>query len=815
MTGKERVEGLLDQLTLDEQVALLAGIDFWHTAPIERLGIPSMRVTDGPVGARGTNFNGPASIDAPCSTLLAAAWDPALVERIGQVLGRETAAKGARVLLAPTVNLHRTPIGGRNFECMSEDPYLTARTAVAYVRGVQSEGVACCIKHLVGNDTEFERNSINSVIDEQTLRELYLVPFEAAVQEADVLAVMTSYNRINGPFAADSSELLQGILRDEWGFDGLVMSDWFGLHSTVEGVLAGLDLEMPGPTQNRGDQLVAAVHDGRVDAAAIRRAAGNVLMLMQRVGALDSVPGPELTRDSPDDEALVREAATAGMVLLRNEPGEHGPVLPLTVGAFGRVAVIGPNAAVGQIMGGGSAHVTPTRVSHPLDALVARLGGEVVHAAGCQIHQRLPELDMRLCTRLALDYFADPNDLADSNAVAVKHGTSGTSRLMWTGDPIRPTSASSVFGVRIATTFSPDVSGSWTFGVASVHDARVLVDGVELLNNEGHAPGGSFFGMGRAEIKGSVYMEAGTTYELVAEMRREGVGNNMGGLNLGALAPSSDRMLDDAVDLAASAECSIVIVGTNDDWESEGWDRTDLALPGVQDELIRRVAEVSARTIVVINAGSPVTMPWLNDVDAVLMVWFPGQAMGDALVDVLLGEVEPQGRLPVTFPARFEDTPAFEHHPGRNGTASYLEGRLMGYRWYDTVGREPLFPFGFGLGYGSVRIGDAHLVDAHTVSVQLANESDRDGVEVVQVYAHALDDTRAKADQPRQRLVGYAKVSVPASSRASVTIALDPRAYQGWSVDDHAWKAQGGVHELRVGRSSRDVAVHLTVTDAS
>ena len=249
MTAGASPEALVEELTLAEQVALLAGVDFWHTASIERLGIPALRVSDGPVGARGTRFDGPASLDVPCSTALAATWDPDLVEQIGQVLGRETKAKGAGVLLAPTVNLHRTPTGGRNFECMSEDPHLTSRIAVAYVRGVQSEGVASCIKHFVGNDTEFERMSIDSQIDERTLRELYLVPFEAAVKEAGVLAVMTAYNRINGPFAADSEPLLRGVLRGEWGFDGLVMSDWFGLHSTVEALAAGLDLEMPGPTQ--------------------------------------------------------------------------------------------------------------------------------------------------------------------------------------------------------------------------------------------------------------------------------------------------------------------------------------------------------------------------------------------------------------------------------------------------------------------------------------------------------------------------------------------------------------------------------------
>jgi len=806
---------MIDALSVEEQVALLAGADFWHTVAIERAGIPALRVTDGPAGARGTRFDGPASINVPCGTALAATWDPALVEQVGQVLGRETLAKGARVLLAPTVNLHRTPVGGRNFECMSEDPWLTARTAVAYVRGVQSEGVACCVKHFVGNDTEFERNSINSVIDERTLRELYLVPFEAAVKEADVLSVMTAYNRINGPFAADSRALVHDVLRGELGFDGAVVSDWFGLHSTVDGILAGVDLEMPGPTQHRGTALLAAVRAGDVDAGDVRRAALAVLTLMERVSGLDGAPGPELTRESPDDEALVRRVGAAAMVLLKNAAPSRGgePVLPIVPSALKRIAVIGPNAAVGQIMGGGSAHVTPTRVSHPLDALTRRLPDvDVGHAAGCLTHQRLPELDLRRCSPVSIGYYADPADLDRPDATPALVGTTGTARIAWTADPLGRGQSVPSFGVRLSTRFTPDVSGRWSLGITTVHDARLLVDGAVVIDNHGVPPGGSFFGNGRAEQVAAVDLEAGRPYELVAEVGGGTAPMAFSGLNLGALAPVSDRMLDDAVELAASADCTIVVVGTNDDWESEGWDRADLALPGAQDELIRRVAAVSQRTIVVVNAGSPVTMPWLDVVEAVVMTWFPGQSLGDALVDVLLGEVEPQGRLPVTFPARLEDTPAFEHHPGRNGASHYREGRLMGYRWYDTVGRVTLFPFGFGLGYASVHVERASLIDPFMVAVELSNDSARDGFEVVQVYAHCVDRAGLSPDEPSQRLVGYAKVAVPARDTATTQIALDPRAYSGWDIDAHAWVVRPGRYELRIGQSSQHVATTLSVT---
>jgi beta-glucosidase len=387
-------------------------------------------VSDGPAGARGTSFDaGPASVNVPCSTALAASWDPELVEEIGHLLGREARAKGARVLLAPTVNLHRTPIGGRNFECMSEDPYLTARTAVAYVRGLQSEGVASCIKHFIGNDTEFERNSIDSRIDERTLRELYFVPFEATIRDAGVMAVMTSYNRINGVHAAESP-LVADVLRGEWGFDGLVMSDWFGLHSTVEGVKAGLDLEMPGPTLHRGEKLLQAVEAGDVTADELRVLARRVLALLERTGALDADgPGEETTRHDPADMVLVQNRAALG---------SDAPALPLRPEGLRRVALIGPNAAVGEVMGGGSAHVTPTGVSTPLDALRAyfeALGVEVVHAAGCQIHRRLPELDLRRCTSVSVDVYDDPAELDDPAAVPVRSAGTGTTRLLWQSDP--------------------------------------------------------------------------------------------------------------------------------------------------------------------------------------------------------------------------------------------------------------------------------------------------------------------------------------------------------------------------------------------
>jgi beta-glucosidase len=540
-----------------------------------------------------------------------------------------------------------------------------------------------------------------------------------------------------------------------------------------------------------------------------------VLELMDRTGALQAEgPGPETTRHDEHDIGLVRRTAAQGMVLLRNASIDAGPpVLPLQLHGLRRVAVIGPNAALGEIMGGGSAHVTPTAVSTPLDALTAYFaaaGVEVVHRPGCRIHRALPELNLRRTAGMIVDIFADPADLDDPAAAPLHTGTTGTMRLMWVSDPTGRGAANPSFGVRLTATFTPDVSGEWKLGVESVSPARIILDGATLLDNVDVPIGGSFFGMGRDEAVVGVAMEAGREYTLVVEMRHEPVGTGMGGLNVGALAPVQGDLLADAVDAAAEADLSIIVVGTNDNWESEGWDRTTLELPGSQDELVRRVAEVSAATVVVVNAGSPITMPWLDDVHAVLLAWFPGQEMGNALVDLLSGAIEPQGRLPVTFPFRLEDTPAFEHHPWRNAVADYREGRLVGHQWYETVGREPLFPFGFGLGYGSAHITDVVAPDPYTVECTVT-AGERDAVEVVQVYAHLLDRDDVPRDEPVQRLVGFAKVVVPAGSAQRVTVALDPDGYRRWDVDAGAWSWPSRRYQLRVGRSSRDVVARVEV----
>ena len=782
------IDAVLATLTLEQKVSLLAGHDNWHTEALP--GVPAMRVSDGPAGVRGTSWTGPASASFPCGTALGATFDPALVQEVGAALGEEARSKGAHVLLAPTVNLHRTPVGGRNFECMSEDPVLTAQIAVGYIRGVQQHHVACCIKHFVGNDTEFERHTISSEIDEVTLREAYLVPFETAVRPvaeggADVRSLMSSYNRINGVYASEHRELLRGVLRDEWGFDGAVISDWFGTHSAAESLEAGLDLEMPGPPRERGAKLLAAVRNGDTSEERVDEAVRNLLHLFawSGVGEIDQ---HEHTLDSDTTRDVIRRAAVAGTVLLKNDG-----ILPLA--ADTAVALLGPNAERGQVQGGGSARVRTVRPSMPLAALQGR-GVAVVHEPGCRIEKRLQTMRGEFRVR----YTGTDGATADD--------TTDRLNFIWIDDPA-PGIDVAAFGVSISGSFTPSVTGDWQVSLTVVGSAVLRVDGEIMVDLTIPQTGGAFFGLGNNEIRVPLACEAGVRREVSVEIMVE-ERSQLRGLIVGAEPPASDDAMDRAVAAAAGAEVAVVVVGTNADWETEGEDRDDMHLPGAQDELVRRIAAVNPRTVVVVNAGSPVSMPWLGEVAAVMQVWFPGEAFGEALADMLLGVAEPGGRLPLTIPRQLSDTPAFPYHPGRDGKAVYGEGLLFGHRWYDAHAIEPAFAFGFGLGYTTWRMGEADVTgridDGVVVSVPVHNTGARDGATVVQCYVEPVVRDEGR---PVRTLQGFARVHAAAGQHAVATVRLDSRAFSRWDPAAHAWVVAPGEYRVLLGWSSRDLTL--------
>jgi beta-glucosidase len=793
---------LVARLTREEKVALLSGADFWHTAAVPRLGIPALRMSDGPNGVRGTRFTtGPPSALVPCGAALGASWDPDVVREVGGVLADEARAKNVHLLLGPTMNLQRTPVGGRNFEAFSEDPHLTARLAVAYVEGVQAKGVACCAKHLVANDTEWERMTADARVDERTLREVLLAPFEAVVREAGARCVMASYNRLNGTYASEHPWLLRRVLREDWGFDGAVVSDWFATHTTTDALLAGLDLEMPGPPLHRGRRLLEAVRAGEVAEHELDEAAGHVLELVAWAGLLGTEPDRgEHTRRDPGAAAALRHAAAAGMVLLRNEGG----LLPLDRGGLGRVALIGPNADAAALNGGGSAALRAERRVAPRDGLAARITDLVVEP-GCLAHRALPPLD----ERDVRGPDGEPGVLVEhlgAGGALVATETVARSAAHWGGGEVPEGTET----IRLRATLTPRASGEWIFGVAGVGPSRLWLDERLVVANDGRERGDALMGFGSTEARAAAELQAGTQVELRAEVE-PAAGSGLAGLIVGALPPTPADLLDRAVAAAAGADVAVVVVGTNEDWETEGVDRASMALPGDQDELVRRVAEANPRTVVVVNAGSPVAMDWADSVPAVLQIWFAGQELGHALADVLLGDAEPGGRLPLTIPHRLQDTPAFLDHPGEAGVLRYSERGFTGHRWYDARDLAPRFPFGHGLGYTTFAFQDAELEgDAVAgdlaVALDVVNTGPREGKAVVQVY---LEAPPGPLRRPPRALAGFAPAVVAPGARERVRVPVSRRAFEVWDPQDAGWRLPPGRYRLRLGRSSRDLVASL------
>lgn len=813
------IDQLLGDLTIDEKAAMVAGVDLWHTAAVDRLGIPALKATDGPGGARGERWTGRASASFPCGTALGATWNPELVRAVGERIGGEARRKGAHVLLAPTVNIHRHPLAGRNFECYSEDPFLTARMAVNYIGGVQSTGVGCSVKHFVANDSEFERHTISSEVDARTLREISMVPFEAAVLEAGTWSVMAAYNRLHGTYCSEHPWLID-LLRQEWGFDGLLMSDWYGTHSTVPAAVAGLDLEMPGPAMFFGAHLADAVRAGDVDEKVLDDKVRRVLTLLERTGGLSGSDfGPEQSIDDPKDREVARRAAAESFVLLRN----HGAALPIEAGADAEpplLAVIGPNAAVAMIQGGGSARVSAFTPVTPLAGIRERFGDafRVEHERGCSSYKQTPVLDDGMLDGpLQLAYYAGRERAGEP--VLVEPGDRGW--FTFTG-PFTP-EVPDEFSMRITGTLVAPESGEWTFGLVQVGRARLSIDGEVVVDN--WQPSGrsdAFMGFGSTEVTAEVELVAGEPHHLEVEFVPGGP--SMGGLAIGCTPPAPADLLDRAAALAARADVVVCVVGTDGDWEAEGNDRASMALPPPQDELVRAVSAANERTIVVVNTASPVEMNWADDVGAILQGWFAGEEWGHALADVLSGDISPSGKLPTTIPYRLEDTPAFTNYPGERGQVRYGEGVFVGYRWYDARRIEPRFCFGHGLSYTTFALGTpavwtpeirvGELADGATVriGVGVRNTGERRGAEVVQCYVHDADATVAR---PPHELKAFAKVWLDPGADAEVTLELDRRAFAFWDVERNDWLVEPGDFEIRIGTSSRAIAhrVALRVTD--
>lgn len=808
-----QVEGLLDELTLEERCSLTVGSGPWHTAAVERCAIPAVKMSDGPIGARGDGRSGESALCLPCGSTLGATWDPDLLEELGGALGDEARSKGALVLLGPTVNLQRHPLGGRHFECYSEDPLLTGRLAVAWVKGVQSRGVGASIKHLVANDTEHDRFNVSSEVSSRALRELYLLPFEMAVADADPWTIMAAYNRLDGVYCSQNRWLLTEVLRDEWGYQGLVVSDWGAVQETVDTARSGLDLQMPGPGTHLGSGLHRAVQDGLVTAADVDRMARNVLKLVVRSGRLDDPDEPpERSDDRPEHRALARRAAVEGTVLLRNA----GRFLPLDPSAIDTLAVVGPSAADAQLLGGGSALVKPHHEVHPLDGFVERLGADRIrHAQGADSTRFLPAIDAGWFHSddnprrpVLVEYLSEPDGSGDLvgdrevRAIGARYFGGNVEGL----DVGR-------FSCRWTSTLVPTDSGEHRFGVVATGRVRLRIDGIDVIDTYGGPPPPDPIAGGPPiETTGSVLIEAGRPHHIELLYGREAMASPPW-VQLGLERDErADALLREAVEAAAAVDVAVVVVGTGPDGETEGYDRDDFALPGRQVELIEKVAAVNPRTLVVVNAGSPVDLSWADRVSAVVWSGFGGQEMGGALADVVFGVADPGGRLPFTWPRAVGDSPADRHYPGDDGHMTYGEDLLMGYRGFDASGVEPRYPFGFGLSFGETSWAEPVVTGSGTdlvVEVPVTNTGDRAGTEVVQLYVH---DAGADLPRPPQELKAFAKLHLEPGTTATARLTLDRRSFAHWSTDDHDWVVRAGDFELRVGASSHEIRHRLTVS---
>ncbi|MEU4454161.1 glycoside hydrolase family 3 C-terminal domain-containing protein [Nocardioides sp. NPDC023903] len=823
----QELRDLLRRLDLPAKVRLLTGSGFWTLHEVEDIGLRSIVVSDGPAGVRGVVWDErEPSLNLPSGSALAATWDESLARAYGDLLGREARAKGVDVVLGPTINLHRSPYGGRHFEAMSEDPLLTARLAASYVEGMQAHGVAACLKHFVANDYEIERNTASSEVSDQALREVYLAAFERAVVDARAWMVMSAYNRVNGTTMSEHP-LLRDPLKSEWGFDGVVVSDWVAVSSTEASANSAQDMVMPDMFSPWGDALVAAVREGRVSEETIDDKVLRLLLLATRVGALDG--HDERTEPSVLPAPQVRDLLTGlgaeGMVLLANDG-----TLPLATSPSS-VALIGPNAWAIRTQGGGSATVNPEHVVSPLEGLSTRFpNAEVTFAMGIEAPSGI--------FALASEQMYDPID-ETAGIHATLYGADGrvlvdearqSAELTWLGT--LPEDAASLV---LQTRYTPMRTERCDVGIACAAAVRVEVDGALALDTgEGRssrtsAPLESQAGAPDSEVimpdvaellfappvsTVPVELVAGRPVELTVTCDLTTAPLPMVHAITVGVAPRSgaaEEMLLEAVQAASRADVAIVVVGTSSRTESEGFDRTTLALPGDQDRLVEAVAAANPRTVVVVNSGSPVLMPWRDGVGAVLVGWFGGQEMGAAMAEVIAGDREPGGRLPTTWPADERTVPIGPDRPVE-GLVDYAEGVHIGHRGWLRTRAEPAYWFGHGLGYTTWALSEldhpstSPAGEGLDLEVTVENTGDRAGKQVVQVY---LSREQSEADRPARWLAGYAVVRLGAGERSRVRIRIEERALATWHHD--GWWHEPGRFGIHVGTSAAALVLAGTV----
>jgi beta-glucosidase len=808
---------LMSHLTTKQKVDLLGGLNM-STKPIPKLGIPSIRMDDGPLGARWGR-----STSFPSGIAMASTWDTTLIRKIGQGIGREVRGKGRNIILGPNVNIARNPLNGRTFEGFGEDPFLTSQMGVSYILGVQEEGVGATVKHFVANSQEFHRMFIDEKIDERTLREIYFPAFKAAVQRAHSLAVMAAYNQLNGEFCAANHFLLNEVLRKEWHYKGLIMSDWGAVHSTFPTVNNGLDLEMPFGHYLNQKTILPALKSGKVKMATINEKVGHIIDAAYELKVLPTMAHPQHLVDSlinsKETQKDALQAAIEAIVLLKNE--HH--LLPLDGNKKLHIAVIGPNAAYARPVGGGSAEVHPIFAVSPLSALQEALKGKAVieYAPGILFKYPqpvAPEFFYQVNGEshgLKAEFYADTNfkgKPAVINATQIDY-RQGAAQM--TPAANNPEFKGKKFSVRWVGKIKAPETGEYAFNFHAVGRSVLYLNNKEVLKS-GKTP----YWMGG---KGNVYkvrLEAGKLYDFRLDYHSIMPYNPNMGVSLMVTLNwqyPQKASIAHAVSVAKKADVALVFAGTSAHFEHEGADRKTLTLPDNQDELIQKIASANKNTVVVLTSGAPVSVAkWINRVPAVLETWFDGEFIGKAITDVLIGKSNPSGKLPVTFPISMKQEPlAVQHYKANDSLLTYSDGIYVGYRYFDTKHIKPAFPFGFGLSYTTFKYSDLKLVADTTggkhqvdVSYTITNTGKRSGAEVSQVYIHEQDP---KIDRPYKELKGFARVDLKPGESKTVHLTLNKGAFHYWDPQKHTWVIDPAVFDILVGSSSEHILLAKSV----
>ena len=785
---EKKVDSLLSLMKIEEKIDMLSGNRIDEIKGVDRMGIPPMYPSDGPLGLR---IYGKATA-FPSGISMAASWDTELVGKVAAAIAREYKSYGKNVLLGPCVNIVRAPHGGRNFESFGEDPYLASTMAVSYTKSVQEQGVIACVKHFACNNQEYERRTINVKVGDRALREIYLPAFKASVQQANCWSVMGSYNRLNGHYACANKELLTDILKEEWGFPGFVMSDWTAVHSTGPTLNAGMDLEMPLGTYLGLKDVYTAYKNGEVEMSRIDDAVRRILRALISMGFYESPIPTEGELNTTKHQKLVREAAAKSIVLLKN----GGDLLPLS--DAGSIALIGAGAKLGRVSGGGSSRVRPFYSVSPLDAIKNRENStlKVGYATGFTSEGDVFPIDPQLvspCIDLWKEkgFYAEYFDNGDFSGTPIKRQIDPTIDFDWQFPSPASGRQREQFSIRWEGCLTPEETDEYIISVRTQQNMRVYINDSMLISTETQSD------------RATLAMEKGRSYALKVEYW--GIGSEA----ILGFERKQDR-LKEAVMLAQNSDVAIVFAGWNAAEEKEGRDRESISLPTEQVKLINEVSGVNENVIVVLHAGAQIIMdPWLDEVEGILMAWYPGQECGNAIADILFGEVNPSGKLPVTFIKKWEDHSAYENFPGENGEVHYNEGIFVGYRHTDKEDIDVRFPFGYGLSYTTFSIEGMELSsntlrgdEKLDVKVTVRNTGGRAGAEIIQLYIH---DEESSLARPINELKGFQKVELQPNQKTEVRFTVDKNSLSFYDENQQKWIYESGIFNILVGTSSRDL----------